>query len=94
MSDNVGASIPHELLLSATVVKLKNFQVIFLNRETANLSHNSQFTGDFKRHNISSISKLYQIPRTLVLQEIYYEFLSKIYPEISPESFAEQIWSS
>ena len=55
----VGASSAQELLLRATVVKLKHSQVIAYNGETANLSHNSQFTRDFKQHKITLISKLY-----------------------------------
>ena len=55
----VGASSPQELLLRATVVKLKHLQVIVYNGETANLAHNCQFTRDFKQHKITLISKLY-----------------------------------
>ena len=44
----VGASSAQELLLKATVVKLKHLQVIAYNGETANLAHNSPFTRDFK----------------------------------------------
>ena len=61
-SDNVGDSITQELLLSATIVKLKHLQVIVFNEGTAKLACNSQFTRDSKKHKITLISRLYQLP--------------------------------
>ena len=55
----VGASSAQELLLRATVVKLKHSQVIAYNGETANLAHNSQFTRDFKPQRFSPQQSIY-----------------------------------
>ena len=57
--NGVGALSPHELLLRATVAKLKHLQLIICNAEAADLSHGSQFKINFKQQKITSISELY-----------------------------------